>query len=346
MRRRRRRSSLLPRVAWRSLRRPLPSIRGEAWFRGASSPTSRSRVVDPGIRWRRLLALGLAAFELVVLVVGLLHPALTVRHVDVRGEHRLAAGEVVAASGVDRGGSILGVDPSTVAARLQRSTWVRSSQVSAQLPDRVLIRIDEWKPVAVYQPASGPGYFLSDQAVALGPLGDQDSAGDLLPVQALQAAEPRPGARVLDPRLLTALVNIQRTLPRLIGQDVKVFTVDSCGNLTLVSSRGWQAQFGRMLTGEEIATLHDKVAALRAVAPNVDYNSPDLQTVNVMNPAAVAVRQKSKSTPTPATPTPATPAPTPAPTAGAGPVRIPAASPVQPVPSGQAAAPSQSPACR
>jgi cell division septal protein FtsQ len=302
-------------------------------------------VVDPGVRWRRLLALGLAALELVALVVGLLHPALTVRHVDVSGEHRLGAGEVVAASGVARGGSILGIDPSTVAARLQRSTWVRSSQVSAQLPDRVLIRIDEWKPVAVYQPASGPGYFLSDQAVALGPLGDQDSPGDLLPVQALQAAEPRPGARVLDPRLLTALVNIQRTLPNLIGQEVKVFTVDSCGNLTLVSSRGWQALFGRMLTGEEIATLHDKVAALRAVAPDVNYNSPDLQTVNVMNPAAVAVRQKSKSTPTPATPAPATPAPTPAATAGAGPVRLPAASPGQPVPSGPAAAASQPPAC-
>jgi cell division septal protein FtsQ len=303
-------------------------------------------VVDPGVRWRRILALGLASLELVALVVGLLHPAMTVRHVDVSGEHRLEAGQVVAASGLDRGGSILGVDPSVVAARLQRSTWVRSSQVTAQLPDRVLIRIDEWKPVAVYQPASGPAYFLSDQAVALGPLGDQDAPGDLLPVQAPQAVEPRPGARVLDPRLLTALVNIQRTLPRLIGQDVKVFTVDSCGNLTLVSSRGWQAQFGRMLTGEEIATLHDKVAALRAVAPDVDYNSPDLQTVNVMNPAAVAVRNKPKSTPARATPTPATLAPTPAATAAAGPVRIPAASPGQPVPSGEASAPAQPAACR
>jgi cell division septal protein FtsQ len=304
-------------------------------------------VVDPGVRWRRLLALGLASLELVALVVGFLHPALTVRHVDVSGEHRLAAGEVVAAAGVRSGGSILGVDPSAVASRLQKSsTWVRSSQVTAQLPDRVLIRIDEWKPVAVYQPASGPAYFLSDEAVALGPLGDQDAPGDLLPVQGLQAAEPRAGARVLDPRLLTALVNIQRTLPRLIGQDVKVFTVDSCGNLTLVSSRGWQAQFGRMLTGEEIATLHDKVAALRAVATDVDYNSPDLQTVNVMNPAAVAVRRKPKSTPAPATPAPAKPTPTPAPTAGAGPVRIPVASPGQPLPSGQAAAPAQSAACR
>jgi cell division septal protein FtsQ len=294
------------------------------------------------VRWRRFLALGLASLELALLLVVLLNPALTVRHVDVSGEHRLQAAEVISAAGLAHGGPIFGVDPSAVEARLQRSTWVRSSQVSAQLPDRVLIRVDEWQPVAVYQPASGRAYFLSDQAVALGPLGDQDAPGELLPVQGLQAGEPRPGVRVLDPRLLTALVNIQRTLPRLIGQDVKVFTVDSCGNLTLVSARGWQAQFGRMLTGEEISTLHDKVAALRAVAPNVDYNSQDLQSVNVMNPAAVAVRVKPKATPVPAA---STPAPTPAAPTRAGPVRI-DASPAAPGPSGQPAPAAQTPACR
>jgi cell division septal protein FtsQ len=298
-------------------------------------------VVDHGTRWRRGLALGLAAVELAALVAALAHPALTVRHIDVTGQHRLQAAEVVSRSGVGRGGSIFAVDPSFIQARLERSTWVRSSQVSAELPDRVVIRVDEWRPVAVYQPANGHPYFLSDQAVALGPAGDQDASEGLLPVQGPQSSEPRPGARVLDPRLLTALVNIQRTLPKLIGQDVKIFTVDSCGNLTLVSSRGWQAQFGRMLTGEEIATLHDKVAALRAVAPNIDYNSPDLQAVNVMNPAAVAVRQKPKSTPVPATP-----ATTPTATARAGPVRIDASPPPLTAPSGQSVPTAQPPACR
>jgi hypothetical protein len=142
------------------------------------------------------------------------------------------------------------------------------------------------------------------------------------------------GRRVLDSRLLVALVNIQRTLPRLIGQDVKGFTIDGCGNLTLVSVRGWSVQFGRMLTGEEIATLRDKVAALRAVAPEVDYNSPDLQAVNVMNPSAVAVRAKQKPTPTPA-PGRASPAPSASANARSGPVRVqtsPSASPGPAVP--------------
>jgi cell division septal protein FtsQ len=336
-------------VDWRSLRRPLPIVTGEAWFRGRGGRPRRSRVVDHGVRWRRILALSFAAPELAALVVALAHPALTVRHIDVTGQHRLQAAEVVSRSGLDLGGSIFAVDPSFAQARLERSTWVRSSQISPQLPDRVVIRVDEWQPVAVYQPANGHPYFLSDQAVALGPVGEKDGSDGLLPVQGPQASEPRPGARVIDPRLLTALVNIQRTLPRLIGQEVKIFTVDTCGNLTLVSSRGWQAQFGRMLTGEEIATLHDKVAALRAVAPEVDYNSPDLQTVNVMNPAAVAVRIKSKATPAPTpSPTPSPLAsPVPSPGARSGPVRI-ETSPAAPAAAGPpGSGPAiQGPACR
>jgi cell division protein FtsQ len=340
LRLKRRRSSLLPRVDWRSLRRPLPSIKGEAWFRGATTAPPRSQAVDRGVRWRRRLALGLAGVELVALLVALFQPFLRVRHVEVSGEHRLNAARVVSDAGLAPGGPIIAVDPAAIKARLETSTWIRFAQVSARLPDTVRIHVDEWQPVAVYRPAAGRPYFLSDRAVALGPLGDQDAAADLLPVQGLQASEPRPGARVLDPRLLTALVNIQRTLPRLIGQDVKLFTIDSCGNLTLVSAKGWQAQFGRMLTGEEIATLHDKVAALRAVAPDVDYNSADLQYVNVMNPAAVAVRVKPKSTPVPATP-----APTPVATARGGPVRI-DASPQPQAAAGQQAPTVQPAACR
>ena len=45
-----------------------------------------------------------------------------------------------------------------------------------------------------------------------------------------------------------------------------------------------------MLTPEEFAALRDKVAALKAVAAGgVDFDSPRLVYVNVMNPTAVAV---------------------------------------------------------
>lgn len=287
--------------------------------------------MDRGSSWRRILAAGLALVELAVLVTALAHPTFAVRHVEVTGTHRLTTSEVVSRAGLVEAGSIFAVDPSAVSSRLKTSSWVRSSTVAETLPDRVVLQVVEWQPVAVYQPSNGHPYYLSEEAVALGPAGSPEASSGMLLVEGPQASDPKPGRRVFDSRLLVALVNIQRTLPKLIGQDVKGFTIDGCGNLTLVSVRGWSVQFGRMLTGEEIATLHDKVAALRAVAPEVDYNSPDLQAVNVMNPTAVAVRVKQKPTPTPR----AAPSPSSSASARSGPVRIQTSASASPAPVGQ-----------
>ena len=334
MRFRRRRSSVLPRPDWGSLPRsvrvplgrgPLPSLRGEAWFRSGPRRWTVERVTDAGVRSRRLAAAGLAGFELLLLVTALATPAFKVRHVEVTGTHRLTAAQVVAAAGLQAPGSVFAVDPSRIRQRLEASTWIRYSTVSTSLPDRVTVRVEEWQPVATFHAAGGPRYFLSDQAVALGPVGDGDGRDGLVDIEGAPNAEPRAGRRALDPQLLTALVNTQRALPRLIGQEVASFAIDGCGNVTLLAVKGWRAQFGRLLTPEEFATLHDKVAALKAVARDVDYNSPDLDSVNVMNPAAVAVRTKSRPAPSSA---PSSTAPSAAP-GQARPVRVaaPAAAP-------------------
>ena len=79
---------------------------------------------------------------------------------------------------------------------------------------------------------------------------------------------------------------------------------------------GWKAYFGRVLTPEELASLKDKLAALKSISVKVDYNSPDLEYVNVMNPFAPAVKLKSAKAPPAPAPSPAaraTPSP-PAPT--------------------------------
>jgi hypothetical protein len=108
---------------------------------------------------------------------------------------------------------------------------------------------------------------------------------------------------------------MQRGLPGLIGQEVASFIVDSCGELTLISKRGWKVYFGRVLTPEEFATLHDKLAALKAIAgnSNVNYNSVDLAYVNVMNPVEPAVAYKPHPTPSPSPSPGASPKPTPSP---------------------------------
>ena len=136
-------------------------------------------------------------------------------------------------------------------------------------------------------------------------------ASTLLDIDGPAQPAPRTGRAPMDRGLLVALVNIQRSLPDIIGQEVQSFSIDSCGNLTMNAKAGWKAQFGRVITPEELARLKDKVAALKALAASggVDFNT--VQYVNLMNPYAVAVPTRTQ------TPRPGRTSPSPSPAASA-----------------------------
>jgi cell division septal protein FtsQ len=238
-------------------------------------------------------------------------PALAVQTIDVVGAQHMTRAQVARAAGLAEGASVLSVDGESAHQRLLNQTWVRTATVLPQLPGVVLVQVSEWQPIAGYHAGkSGKLYFLSDQAVVLGPA---SPTGPLVDVQGPAGADPKVGDRALDVQLLTALVNIQRGLPGLIGQEVSGFVFDSCGQLTLLAKRGWKVYFGRVLTPEEFTTLREKVASLKAIAGNVNYSSPDLDYVNVMNPSEPAVGYKSLQ-PKPPSPAPgATPQPSPTP---------------------------------
>ncbi len=239
---------------------------------------------------RRIIAAAVAAGECALLGWLWLGPVMAVKSVDISGAHHLTSAQVASAAGLSGSRSVLAVDGESDRQHLLGQVWVRTALVQPQLDGTVVVAISEWQPVAAYHVGAGKRYFIQ------GPAG----------------ADPKSGAQALDPALLTALVNIQRGFPALIGQEVAGFIVDSCGDLTLISKKGWRVYFGRVLTPEEFTTLRDKLSALKAISGhgNVDYNSTDLSYVNVMNPAEPAAGYKSR---TPATPSPSPGAPQPSP---------------------------------
>ncbi|OLC14092.1 MAG: hypothetical protein AUH32_06375 [Actinobacteria bacterium 13_1_40CM_66_12] len=261
---------------------------------------------------RRIIAAGVAVVECALLGWLWFGPAMAVRSVDISGAHHLSTSQVASAAGLDRSGSVLAVDGESDRQRLLGQVWVRTASVEPQLDGTVVVSITEWQPIAAYHAGTGKRYFLlSSQAIVLGPAA---SAGTLVDIQGPAGPDLKSGAQALDPALLTALVNIQRGFPALIGQEVAGFVFDSCGDLTLVSKKGWRVYFGRVLTPEEFTTLRDKLSALKAISGhgNVDYNSTDLSYVNVMNPAEPAAGYKSRTPATPS-PSPGTPQPSPSP---------------------------------
>jgi cell division septal protein FtsQ len=303
----RRRRSLLPRLS----RRPSPEeaapLKGQLWTR------SERNLKEPDVHpMRRVVATVVALAECVVLGWLWFGPALAVKTVDISGARHLTAAQVAEAAELSGNRSVLAVDGESDRQRLLDQVWVRTANVDPRLDGTVVVRISEWQPIAAYHAGPSKNYFLlSSQAVVLGPAATADA---LVDIQGPAGANPRIGAQALDPTLLTALVNIERGFPALIGQEVSGFIVDSCGNLTLISKRGWKVYFGRVLTPEEFATLRDKLAALKAIAGhgNVDYNSVDLAYVNVMNPSEPAAGYKSGQ-PTAPSPSPGAAQPSPVP---------------------------------
>lgn len=300
----RRRSSALPRARWPNGLERMEPLRGQLWTRSENAP------MEPDVHWAwRALAGVAAALEIALLGWLWFGPALAVRSVDIVGARHLTAAQIAHAAGLDGRGSIISVDGESAQERLREQVWVRTATVQPQFPGTVVVHVSEWQPVAAYH--AGPStklFLLSSQATVLGAT---STGAGLVVVQGPAGGDPRVGDRALDPQLLAALVNMQRAMPTLIGQDVAGFVFDSCGNLTMVAKRGWKVYFGRVLTPEEYASLRDKLASLKAIATQVNYGSSDLDYVNVMNPAEPAVGYKSLQSPSPSpgvSPTPQPPA--------------------------------------
>lgn len=255
--------------------------------------------MDPGQRLLRALAVAMALLELLALVVMSHNAALSDRQLVITGAGHLTSAQIRDQAGLGRSQSIFSISPNAVAKRLENSIWIRSVRVSIGLPGRLTVAVQEWQPVATYSRVGGPAWLLSSQGVVLGPA----ASSTLLAIDGPSGGALKPGQVALDGRRLGAMVQIQRQLPGLIGQQVRSFQLDSCGDLTMVSAKGWTALFGRVLTPDEFASLGAKVAALKAISQYEDYNNPALVYVNVMNPTAVAVHHTTDKAPSP-TPTP------------------------------------------
>ena len=298
----------MPRAAWRRDLEASEPLKGQLWTRSEKS------LREPDVHWSRRAAAGGVAVALAVLLGWLwFGPALSVRTVEVTGAQHLTGAQVARVAGLAGGASVLSVDAEADRTKLLNQTWVQGATVIPQLPGNVLIEISEWQPVAVYHAgANTPLFLMSDQAVILA---SAPSAEGLVDVQGPSGAEPKVGQKPIEQVLLTAIVNMQRGFPALLGQQVSGFIFDSCGNLTLIAKRGWKVYFGRVLTPEEFVTLRDKLAALKAIQGrgNVNYNSPDLEYVNVMNPTEPAVGFHSTHPPSPSPSPGATPRPSPSP---------------------------------
>jgi cell division protein FtsQ len=236
---------------------------------------------DTTARRRRAVALMIVVpMVLAVILWGLTYtPLFAARHIRIDGNRVLTDREVRSVAGISPSTNVVHLDAGDVVARLKAEPWVAHADVRTDLPNTLVVTIDERQPVGVIS-ALGTTSVLASDGAAL-PVEGLRVAG--LPVVRAALGEPTEDQRDAAAALLAVLdpVVLARVHEVLIGQD---------GAVTLTLSSGAAVDAGGR--GEE----DEKADALRAVLRWAAMHNVDLTSIDISSPAAPSVTLSDGST--------------------------------------------------
>jgi cell division septal protein FtsQ len=288
---------------------------------------------------RRRVAVAVLVVQVVALLAILVLPVFRAKSVAISGNHLVARNAVLDAARLSSSQSLFTVDGEQVRQRIEKLPWVRSASVETELPSTVRITIREWTPVLMLHRGSKQ-LAIADSGDVL----DLGQASIPAPPGVPTLVDSRPalaaaqisgsGKASIDPVLVRTLVVTAQRFPAAFGVAVNHFEWQSDGLFAIVTTTGWRAILGHMLTDADIAVVPDQLASLLSLKGKLDFAKPTFGYVDLENPAAPAVGGKpappdapAAAAPGPAAASPsssATPAPTakPTPTPTAAPTPI------------------------
>ena len=270
---------------------------------------------------RRRTAVVLLAAQLVALVVILAFPAFRASSVVVQGNRLIARSTILAAAQISHSQSLFTLDGEQVRQRIEKLPWVRSATVETDLPDTVRITVREWTPVLLlHRGAAQLAIADSGDVLDLGrtPVPAPPGVPLLVDSRPLLAAARSGGvADAIDSTLVRTLVITAQRFPDVFGVAVNHFEWQPDGLFAIVTTAGWRAILGYMVSDADVASVPDQLTALLSLKGKLNFAKPTYGYIDLENPATPAVGGKPAAPdPAPATPghaTAATPAPTPTP---------------------------------
>jgi cell division septal protein FtsQ len=257
--------------------------------RRSTPPPTATVGASRGWAWA-LLQLGVVAVESFAILFLLAQPAFRPQHVAVSGTAHLTAAEVTAALDLPADRNIFFLGQGELQQRVRSLPWVRSATVTLALPDRVMVRVTEWKPSAILQVGEAT-YYLNDAGAVLD---SATEARQLLVIDRPDLAGVRGGAHILSSDLLQMLQQLRAGFYPAFKISVMAFGLDQREVLTAQTDRGWPIIFGQMTTADDRATLEPKLAALRALTSRLDLTSAPIAYINLENPGAPAVQMRAR----------------------------------------------------
>ena len=251
----------------------------------AAKPTTSAR----GWIWAvaQMAILGAEVFAALFLLA---QPAFRPRQVEVVGTTHLTPAQIMAALSLAPDRNIFFLNHGELEQRLMAMPWVRSASVTLALPDRVSVKITEWKPSAVLQVGEAT-YAMNDLGQVLDPAAE---AGGLTVINRPDFGPVAYGQHAVDRDLLPMLVQLKAGFAPAFKISLMSFQLDRRQVLTAQTDHGWSIIFGQMVTSDDRATLTPKLAGLRALSSRIDFASAPIQYINLENPGAPAVQMRGR----------------------------------------------------
>jgi cell division protein FtsQ len=202
-------------------------------------------------------------------------PWLAVHRVEVSGEVRLSAAQVLAAADVARGTPLARVDTGAVAARVRALGPVASVSVTRHWPGTLRVEVVERVPVAAAPAASGGWTLYDATGAALGTVLALPPGLPRLQVPATRTADPADPTDAASPAMAAALT-VLAGLPRPLATQVVAVRAATPEQVVLVLRDHRQAIWGGATDGPAKAAA--LTALLRMKGHVFDVSSPSVVT--------------------------------------------------------------------
>ena len=223
---------------------------------------------------------------------------LEIFHVDrinVRGNHRLSKGEVMALVAELRGRSILAVDLEEWRHVLMNSPWVADASLRRTLPSTVDIVILERTPIGIGR-INGVLYLVDERGVVIDDYGPSYADLDLPIIDGLSAVpgdESSDSHRALLVRRLLDALRVRN----MAGQISQIDVSDARNAVVLLEGDPTQIRLGNERFAERLQSYYELAPALREQVPAIDYVDLRFDERVYVRPSKDRPRTGTKSAP-------------------------------------------------
>lgn len=239
-------------------------------------------------RLRRRFAVAFGILQLIGVAVLLLIPGLRVHTVAVSGDRLLTDAAIRAAAKVPTD-SVFLVDPDAIRKRVESLPWVRSAQVSTELPSTVNIAVTEWNPVLrLFH--GGSDVFIAPTGATVPSTAVNPGMSRAVPVVVDDRANN--GSNTPDPTLVALMEDAVHRFPTVFSCGVVGYRWDKDGVFSIWTACRWSVVIGHLETPDAVQAIPGQLAAVAALRSQLNFAHPNFGYVDAENPQSLAVGGK------------------------------------------------------